>query len=130
MHFHPERRAVSINQQPMLTKALRSPLSSRAKPRDLQRRSTNPQPRPRRCHPLVAIAAISDCYSSVIRSPLVIPTRISCYAALDKAACAPFSQGKADAARRRHQAPREIRGSEAEGSAVPRTLLGDVFRQT
>jgi hypothetical protein len=107
MHFHPERPAVSINQQPMLTKALRSPLSSRAKPtcpgvpwRDLQCRSTNTQPRPRCCHPLVAIAAISNCYSSIIRSPLVIPS-------------------EADLSRRA-----------VEGPAVPRTPLGNVFRQT
>ena len=62
--------------------------------------------------------------------PLVIPTWTFCHAALDKAACAPFSQEKADAACQRHQAPQEIRGSEAEGPAVPRTLLGNVFRQT
>jgi hypothetical protein len=61
--------------------------------------------------------------------PFVIPTRISCHAALDKAAYAPFSYGKAHGVRQSHQPPQEIRGSEAEGSAVPRTFLGNVFRQ-
>jgi hypothetical protein len=48
----------------------------------------------------------------------VIPTRISCHVALDAVACAPFSEGKAHEVRQRHQVPQEIRGSEAEGSAV------------
>jgi hypothetical protein len=43
------------------------------------------------------------------RYPLVIPTRISCHAALDEAA---------HEVRHRHQPPQEIRGSGAEGSAV------------
>jgi hypothetical protein len=46
-------------------------------------------------------------------------TRISCHAALDKAACAPFCKGKAHEVRQRHQVPQEIRGSEVEGPAVP-----------
>ncbi len=49
---------------------------------------------------------------------LVIPTRISCHAALDTVACAPFSCGKAHEVRQRHQSQQEIRGSEASGSAV------------
>jgi hypothetical protein len=56
---------------------------------------------------------------------LVIPTRISCHIALDTVACAPFSDGKAHEVRQRHQVPQEIRGSEAEGSAVPRTTPGN-----
>jgi hypothetical protein len=64
-------------------------------------------------------------YGTVALS-FVIPTRISCHVALDKIACAPFSQGKAHEVRPRHQVPQEIRGSEAEGSAVPRTSLGNV----
>jgi hypothetical protein len=48
----------------------------------------------------------------------VIPTRISCHAALDKATCAPFCKRKAHEVHQRHQVPQEIRGSEAEGSAV------------
>jgi hypothetical protein len=58
---------------------------------------------------------------------LVIRTRISCHIALDTVACAPFSDGKAHEVRQRHQVPQEIRGSEAEGSAVPRTFPGNVF---
>src|SRR5450631_1351822 len=45
------------------------------------------------------------------------------HAALDTVACAPFSEGKAHEVRQRHPSQQEIRGSEAEGSAVPRTLL-------
>jgi hypothetical protein len=45
-------------------------------------------------------------------------TRISCHAALDKAACAPFCKGKAHEVHQRHQVPQEIRGSVVEGSAV------------
>jgi hypothetical protein len=45
-------------------------------------------------------------------------TRISCNAALDATACAPFCKGKAHELHQRHQAPQEIRGSGAEGSAV------------
>ncbi len=59
--------------------------------------------------------------------PFVIPTRISCHPALDKAACAPFCKGKAHEVYQRHQLLQEIRGSEAEGSAVPRTCLGNVL---
>src|SRR5258707_14528269 len=55
----------------------------------------------------------------------VIPTRISCHVALDRVACAPFFEGKAHEVRQRHQVPQEIRGSEAEGSAVPRTTTGN-----
>jgi hypothetical protein len=55
-------------------------------------------------------------------------TRISCHAALDKAACAPFCKGKAHEVHQRHQVPQEIRGSVVEGSAVQRTPLGNVFR--
>ena len=54
-------------------------------------------------------------------------TRISCHAALDKAAYAPFCKGKAHEVHQRHQVPQEIRGSEVEGSAVLRTSLGNVF---
>src|ERR1700684_2233841 len=50
-------------------------------------------------------------------------TRISCHAALDKAACAPFCKGKAHEVHQRHQVPQEIRGSGVEGSAVQRTSL-------
>jgi hypothetical protein len=53
----------------------------------------------------------------------VIPTRISCHVALDGVACAPFFEGKAHEVRQRHQVPQEIRGSEAEGSAVPGLFL-------
>ena len=45
-------------------------------------------------------------------------TRISCHAALDKAACAPFCKGKAHEVHQRHQVPQEIRGSVVEGPAV------------
>jgi hypothetical protein len=45
-------------------------------------------------------------------------TRMSCHAALDKTACAPFCKGKAHEVHQRHQVPQEIRGSVAEGSAV------------
>jgi hypothetical protein len=45
-------------------------------------------------------------------------TRISCHAALDKSACAPFYKGKAHEVRQRHQVPQEIRGSVVEGPAV------------
>ena len=45
-------------------------------------------------------------------------TRISCHAALDKAACAPFCKGKAHEVHQRHRGPQEIRGSEVEGPAV------------
>src|SRR6202050_820154 len=45
-------------------------------------------------------------------------TRISCHAALDKAACAPFCNGKAHEVHQRHQVPQEIRGSVVEGPAV------------
>jgi hypothetical protein len=38
-------------------------------------------------------------------------TRISCHAAADEAACAPFFQGKAHDVCQRHQLPQEIRGS-------------------
>src|SRR5450631_4087787 len=44
-------------------------------------------------------------------------TRISCHAALDKTACAPFLR-KAHDVCQRHQHPQEIRGSAAERSAV------------
>src|ERR1700721_2339294 len=59
--------------------------------------------------------------------PFVIPTRISCHALLDKAACAPFCQGKAHEVRQRHQLPQEIRGSKAEGFAAQRTSPGYVL---
>src|ERR1700720_278794 len=55
-------------------------------------------------------------------------TRISCHAALDKTTCAPFCKGKAHEVHQRHQVSQEIRGGEVEGSAVPRTLPGNVFR--
>jgi hypothetical protein len=55
-------------------------------------------------------------------------TRISCHAALDKAACAPFCKGKAHELHQRHQVQQEIRGSGVEGSAVPRTFRGNVFQ--
>jgi hypothetical protein len=45
-------------------------------------------------------------------------TRISCHAALDEAACAPFCKGKAHDVHQRHQVQQEIRGSAVEGSAV------------
>src|SRR6202041_418723 len=45
-------------------------------------------------------------------------TRISCHAALDRAACAPFCKGKAHEVHQRHRVPREIRGSVVEGPAV------------
>ena len=45
-------------------------------------------------------------------------TRISCHAALDKAAYAPFCKGKAHEVHQRHQVPQEIRGSVVEGPAV------------
>ena len=45
-------------------------------------------------------------------------TRISCHAALDEAACAPFFQGKAHDVCQRHQQLQETRGSAAEGPAV------------
>ncbi len=54
-------------------------------------------------------------------------TRISCHAALDKTSCAPFCKGKAHEVRQRHQAPQEMRGSGVEGSAVQRTIPGNVF---
>jgi hypothetical protein len=57
--------------------------------------------------------------------PFVIPTRISCHAALDKAACAPFCKGKAHEVYQRHQFLQEIRGSEAEGSAVRPSVLSN-----
>jgi hypothetical protein len=52
-----------------------------------------------------------------LRPPFVIPTRISCHAALDEAAYAPFRKRKAHEVRQRHQPPEEIRGSGAEGPA-------------
>jgi hypothetical protein len=45
-------------------------------------------------------------------------TRISCHAALDKTACAPFCKGKAHEVQQRHQVPQETRGSAVEGPAV------------
>jgi hypothetical protein len=57
----------------------------------------------------------------------VIPTRISCHAALDVFACAPFCKGKAHEVHQSHQVPQEIRGSVVEGSAVQRTHPGNVF---
>src|SRR5580658_9178776 len=54
-------------------------------------------------------------------------TQISCHAALDRAACAPFCKGKAHEVHQRHQVPQEVRGSEVEGSAVQRTRLGNDF---
>jgi hypothetical protein len=55
-------------------------------------------------------------------------TRISCHAALDGSACAPFCKGKALEVHQRHQVPQEIRGSGVEGSAVQRVSHGNVFR--
>ncbi len=50
-------------------------------------------------------------------------TRISCHAALDKAARAPFCTGKAHEVHQRHKVPQEIRGSAAvEGPAVSLSL--------
>jgi hypothetical protein len=51
-------------------------------------------------------------------------TRISCHAARDKATYAPFSQGKAQEIRQRHQDPPEIREGAAEGPA----FLLNIFR--
>jgi hypothetical protein len=45
-------------------------------------------------------------------------TRISCHAALDETACAPFCKGKAHEVHQRHKVPQAIRGSVVEGSAV------------
>jgi hypothetical protein len=45
-------------------------------------------------------------------------TRISCHTALDRAAGAPFSKGKAHEVHQRHQVLQEIRGSAVERSAV------------
>jgi hypothetical protein len=45
-------------------------------------------------------------------------TRISCHAALGKAACAPSCKGKAHEVHQRHQVRQEIRGSVVERSAV------------
>ena len=45
-------------------------------------------------------------------------TRISCHAAPDRAARAPFSKGKAHEVHQRHQVRQEIRGSAVERSAV------------
>jgi hypothetical protein len=56
-------------------------------------------------------------------------TRISCHAAMDMPACAPFCKGEAHEINQRHQVPQEIRGSAVEGSAVPQTSPGNVFRQ-
>ena len=50
-------------------------------------------------------------------------TRISCHAAPDMAACAPFCKGKAHEVYQRHQGPQEIRGSVAEGSAMRLSAL-------
>jgi hypothetical protein len=49
-------------------------------------------------------------------------SRISCHAAPEKAACAPFCKGKAHEVRQRHQPPQEIRGSVVEGPAVSPVL--------
>jgi hypothetical protein len=54
-------------------------------------------------------------------------TRISCHAALETTACAAFSKEKPHEVRQRHQYQQEIRGSGAEGPAVPRTLRGHGF---
>jgi hypothetical protein len=85
--------------------------------------------------PTGAKRSVGTCCSSSAASnldgsapvPFVIPTRISCHALLDKAACAPFCQGKAHEVRQRHQLPQEIRGSVAEGSAAQRTSPGYVL---
>ncbi len=50
-------------------------------------------------------------------------TRISCHAAQDTAACAPFRQRKAHEVRQSHQVQQEIRGSAVEGPAVPMQVL-------
>src|ERR1700728_2584966 len=50
-------------------------------------------------------------------------TRISCHAAVDMAACAPFCKGKAHEMHQRHQLPQEIRGSAVEGPAIPPTVF-------
>ena len=52
-------------------------------------------------------------------------TRISCHAALDRSACAPFCKGKAHEVHQRHRVQQEIRGSVVEGSAVQRTSPGN-----
>jgi hypothetical protein len=70
---------------------------------------------------------VANTFHGSVALSFVIPTRISCHAALDKATCAPFCKGKAHEVGQHHQVPQEIRGSEAEGSAVPRTPLGNVF---
>jgi hypothetical protein len=93
------------------------------------------RPTEQKCHPDRSVAKGRDLLSSSASSnlnggatlPFVIPTRISCHASLDKAVCAPFCKGKAHEMRQGHQLPQEIRGSEAEGSAVPRTSPGNVF---
>jgi hypothetical protein len=61
-------------------------------------------------------------------------TRISCHAALDKTACAPFLKRKAHDVCQRNQHPQEIRGSAVERSAVllllTQTLKPHLFRPT
>jgi hypothetical protein len=83
-----------------------------------------------KCHPDRSVAKWRDLLfpSATNRPSLEAPlsplssrpkrTRISCHAALDKAACAPFCKGKAHEAHQRHQVLQEIRGSAVEGSAV------------
>ena len=55
-------------------------------------------------------------------------TQISYLAALTTATHAAFRKRKAHRTYQRHQVPQEIWGSVAEGSAVPRSLPGNVFR--
>ena len=52
-------------------------------------------------------------------------TRISCHAALDKFACAPFRK-EGHEVRQRYQGQQEIRGSEVEGPAVPSIPITNV----
>jgi hypothetical protein len=73
------------------------------------------QPPGRRSAPSREFAIAKELSSRPLR------TRISCHAAPDKTAYAPFRKRKAHGVRQRHQVSQEIRGSEVEGSAVPST---------
>jgi len=57
-------------------------------------------------------------------------TRISCHAALDKAAYAPFRKEGRMKCTNATKSDRKSQGSEVEGSAVQRTSLGNVSRLT
>src|ERR1700722_17113819 len=100
------------------------PSSSRPKPRDLQCARTsqifptkpqNPNPKPQ-----------TDVSSRLSRPAVGLErTRISCHAALDKFACAPFRK-EGHEVRQRYQGQQEIRGSEVEGPAVPSIPITNV----